>query len=59
MAPRFLDEDGNPIDGWSANEAPERHEVIQNETFILNCEVDANPEPQITWTKDGEVTIYS
>ena len=54
MPPRFVDENGRPIDG-AAVEEEETKEVIRNNNFTLLCEVNANPPPTVTWYKNNQV----
>lgn len=39
----------------SVSDVPEEVIVLVNKTAQLDCHVDGNPNPKITWFKDGQV----
>ena len=54
VPPRFVDENGRLIEGAPVNEK-DMKEVVRNDNFTLQCEVNANPQPQISWYKNNQV----
>ena len=38
---------------------PQDSDILTSRTFTLVCAIDGAPFPQVTWTKDGEVLVYT
>ena len=49
--------DNSLIEKPFVKDLPERTILVVGELAILTCEVSGDPEPSVTWSKDGDTNI--